>query len=357
MNISSLSLEEKIGQRFIFGINNNNIEPIIELIKNGFIGGIILYKKNYHNYDEMIEVINRFKAANKDNKIPLFIAIDQEGGVVNRFPSEIHNLKNIYDVSKHDANLIGDYADILGELLIKSGINMNLAPVVDIYNNSKSKALYKRCFYGDSKQIFDSAKEYIDKANDQGIISVIKHYPGHGASKFDSHYIIPCVYDYQDVLDKHMKPFDELIKKKIDALMVGHLVVRKLTGILPASISNNFLRKYLRDNGYEGLILSDEVNMLRRHLLYRFIYLDKALRSLCDIVLVKIKDVDEGYNVIDKYKKLLLKDKILEKNLNDSVTRIIDVKKKYDISDDLNFKDINLHDINLKIDRINNLVK
>lgn len=99
MDINKLSLDEKIGQRFIFGINDNNIDSIIELIKKSYIGGVILYKKNYDNYIDMLKVIKRLKSANKNNPIPLFIAIDEEGGIVNRMPSEIHNLKSIYDVS------------------------------------------------------------------------------------------------------------------------------------------------------------------------------------------------------------------------------------------------------------------
>ena len=95
MDIKKLSLEEKIGQKFMFGINSHNIDIIVDLIKRYSIGGVILYKKNYNNYDEMLSVIKRLKEANKENKIPLFIAIDQEGGRVNRMPSEFNNLKNI----------------------------------------------------------------------------------------------------------------------------------------------------------------------------------------------------------------------------------------------------------------------
>ena len=114
MNIGNLSLNEKIGQRFIMGVNNQNISEIIKLIKKAYLGGVILYKKNYHNCFDMLLVIKKLKEANKDNKIPLFIAIDQEGGKVNRLPNEIHNLKNIYDVSKKDISLVKDYASIIG---------------------------------------------------------------------------------------------------------------------------------------------------------------------------------------------------------------------------------------------------
>lgn len=149
MNINELSIKEKIGQKFIFGVNSSNVDIIIDLIKNYYIGGVILYKKNYSSYDEMLSLVKRLKEANKENKIPLFISIDQEGGRVNRMPLEIENIKNVYDVSKNNIDLVYDSAVITGEMLSETGINMNFAPVLDLWNDSGNKALYKRCFYGD----------------------------------------------------------------------------------------------------------------------------------------------------------------------------------------------------------------
>lgn len=114
VNLDSMSIREKIGQKFMIGINSHNIDVIIDLIKKYSIGGVILYKQNYNNYDEMLSVIKRLKIANCENKIPLFIAIDQEGGRVNRMPSEYSNIKNIYDMSLKDVNLIEKMLILLG---------------------------------------------------------------------------------------------------------------------------------------------------------------------------------------------------------------------------------------------------
>ncbi len=108
--ISNLSLEEKIGQMFMFGINKNNTDGIIKLIKENKIGGVILYKKNYTSYEEMLDLIKKLREANKQNKIPLLIAIDEEGGRVNRMPPEFKNLKSIYRFSElKDINIIKEY--------------------------------------------------------------------------------------------------------------------------------------------------------------------------------------------------------------------------------------------------------
>ncbi len=356
MDIHNLSIDEKIGQRFIFGVNSSNINEIIELIKNAYIGGVILYKRNYKNYHDMLEVIKRLKKANQNNKISLFIAIDEEGGRVNRLPNEIHNVKNIYDVSKKDYDLVRDHAKIINHILSLSGINMNLAPVVDIYNNSKSKVLEKRCIYGNKEDVVNGANKWLEAAKKEGIISIIKHYPGHGATKLDSHLFIPYVFDYRSILNKHIYPFNELINNKCDALMVGHIIVRKLTGLVPATMNGKFINKYLREKGYNGLIISDEVNMLKRHLGYRFTYLNKILRSPSDIVLVKIKDYSEGYKIINKYKQILITSKENLDVLDEHVLRIVGIKEKYKVNDDISFRGIDVSKTNDEIDLFNSKI-
>ena len=131
--LEKLSLEEKVGQMFMFGVNDRNTDGIIELIKKYKIGGVILYKRNYSDYNDMLNLIKRLREANKDNKVPLLIAIDEEGGRVNRMPKEFNNLKSIYRFSKlNNQNVIKEYASVISKELSGSGINMNFAPVVDI---------------------------------------------------------------------------------------------------------------------------------------------------------------------------------------------------------------------------------
>ena len=245
MDLTKLSLKEKIGQKFIFGVNSSNIDIIIKLIKEYHIGGVILYKKNYSSYNEMLSVIKRLKEANKDNKIPLFITIDQEGGRVNRMPLEIVNLKNIHDISSVNKNLIKDYGMITGKILFSIGINMNFAPVLDICEDNNSKVLFNRCFYGDEDNVYECGKMYVDSIQKNGVISVVKHFPGHGVSMMDSHFFTPYVFNKNKILNKHIKPFERMINDGVDALMVGHLNIRGLTKGLPASISYDFINNYL----------------------------------------------------------------------------------------------------------------
>ncbi len=352
VNLETLSLDEKMGQRFIIGTNSNKIDIIVRLIKERHIGGVILYRRNYETYKDMIKIVKRLKEANNDNKLPLFIAIDQEGGVVNRIPEEVHNLINISDLSKNRPELVKKYADTIGEVLISTGVNMDFAPVVDIYNNSKSKALYKRCFYGDDEKVARDAREYITKMQNRGVIPVIKHFPGHGATTKDSHFLLPYVMNYKRVMDYHMVPFSKLTDVA-PAMMIGHMRISRLSTPLPASMNNEFIGSFLERAKYNGLIISDEINMLKRQPAYRFIYLDRFLKSINDIILVKIKDIESGYKIFDKYRKILTSDNKYIEQLNNSILKIMKTKEKYNINDSTDFNGVNIQEINNKIDDIN----
>lgn len=346
---SELSFREKVGQRFIIGINSFNIDVIIYLIKNYYIGGVILYKKNYNSLDEMIDVINRLKSANRENKIPLFIAIDQEGGRVNRLPDEIHNIKNIYDMSKSDNNLIYLNGVITGDILFSMGINMNFSPVLDIYNDGT--VLSKRCFYGDVSDINSVSMNYVKGLEEKRVIAVCKHFPGHGVTRYDSHFISPYVFNYKDILNKHIKTFEYVINEGISAIMVSHLVIRKLTKGLPSSISNYFIKNYLRDRyNFLGVVISDEINMIRNNFLSKRYLVKKLINSGCDITLVKVKNND--CNILDKYIKMVSNNKDYMYELDKSVERIIKLKEKFNVNDNLVSK-IDIDGFNKKIDELN----
>lgn len=340
---NNLTLKEKIGQMLMIGINDKDITNVINMIKEYKIGGVILYKKNYTSYEEMINVINKLKNANTNNKLPLFIAIDQEGGLVNRFPNDIVNIKNISDVSnKDDIDLVLEHANIISNILLNSGINMNLSPVLDIYNNNKF--LNKRCFGNSKEKVIKYGIPYIKELQKNNIISVIKHYPGHGITKKDTHILTPYVFNYKKVLNNHIIPFKKAIEENIDAIMISHIVIRKLSGFLPCSISKKFIKTYLREKyNYNGLIITDDLKMKSIDLIYKKISLKKAFSSGADIILLKYKS-----NIEKELNKLINNiDKSTLINIDACVNRIINIKEKYNVND----KKITYN--NLNIDRFN----
>ena len=350
MSISNLSLEEKITQKLMFGVNSSNIDIIIKLIRDYKIGGVILYKKNYSNYNDMLSVIKRLKEANKNNKYPLFISIDQEGGRVNRMPSEFKVIRNNYDMSKKSIDLIYENGLITGKMLSSLGINMNFAPVLDICEDNGSRLLFNRCFYGNVDDIAKASGNYVAAQKNMDVISVVKHFPGHGVTRDDSHILPPYIFNYKEILNKHIKPFEELFKNNIDAMMVGHLIIRKMTYGLPASISYKFIKDIRNKYNYQGIVITDEVNMLSRSLIYNNKIVKNSLLS-SDIVLIKLKD---KYNkFIEKSINFIKKNPRYMEEIDTSVNRIIDTKKKYNITDDYESLGCNIDEINKEIDRIN----
>lgn len=351
MDISKLSIREKIAQKLMFGVNSSNIDVIVSLIREYQIGGVILYKKNYSNYNEMLDVIKRLKQANKNNKLPLFISIDQEGGRVNRMPSEFKIMKNNYDMSKNRIDLVYDNGLITAKMLSGMGVNMNFAPVLDIYDDNKSKLLYNRCFYGNIDDIVNASSKYIEGVNKSGVISVVKHFPGHGATGGDSHILPPYVSNYEEILNKHIKPFEKLINNGIDAMMVGHLIIKKMTYGLPASISSKFINDIRKNYDYNGLIITDEINMLSRSLIYNFNLVRNSMFSYGDIVLIKLRN--KYNNFIEKCFKYVENNPKCIDMLDESVKRIINIKEKYNLTDDYENLGCNIENINKEIERIN----
>lgn len=141
--MKNLSLEEKIGQMIIFGINESNVKDRLKyMIKNYKIGGVILYKKNYQSYDDLVNLVNELKEANKGNKLPLFISVDQEGGRVNRMPEEFENIKSpaVLIKDKKVQNVV-DGANLTSKMLNACGINMVFAPVLDIQRFDDNHAI------------------------------------------------------------------------------------------------------------------------------------------------------------------------------------------------------------------------
>ena len=233
---------------------------------------------------------------------------------------------------------------------------MNFAPVVDIYNNSNSSVLKWRCFSSDVSLVADSSVTYVQEMLKYDVIPVIKHFPGHGSTKMDTHFLLPYIFDYKEILNKHLYPFEVAIKNGCDAIMVGHIVIRKLTKLLPASISKDFVYEYLRKRyNYDGLVITDDIRMKSLDILYKPIALKKAFSSESDIILFKYRNNDD--KIINKVIKMVCDNKIDKDKIDKSVSRILSIKEKYNVSDDISNIGCDIVNINKEIDRINNYIK
>lgn len=360
MDFKNLTIEEKIGQMIMIGMDTNYItDRIKKLITKYKVGGILLYRKNFNTYADMLKLINDLKELNKNNKIPLFIAIDQEGGRVNRMPPEFKNLPSANKLTElKDLNIILDSTKITSELLKSSGFNINFAPVLDIKRFNDSHPIGDRCYGKTKEDVIKYGIPVMKEFQNQGIIPVIKHFPGHGATNVDSHFLLPVVKSDMNQLEKEdIYPFRKAINEGADAILISHLLIRNETGIYPASLSRKFIIKYLRKKyRFNGVIITDDLKMKSIRFIYGPIFaVEKAFKAGNDIILFRFNHKEEE-RALNRILNLAKNKKIKESQINRSVTRIIKIKEKYKISDDVASEEIDIELINKKIEKIRNEV-
>jgi len=357
MNIKKMSIEQKFGQMLMIGLDAYDInDEIIELIEKYKIGGVILYKKNYTSIESMIDFINKIKIINKNN-IPLFIAIDQENGIVNRFPKDINRIYSAYkQACTKNMKIINSVNDITTYLLKSVGINMNFAPDLDILRDEKSKAVGNRSYGKTKEDVIMYGLPFMECLRQNGIIPVVKHFPGHGATNKDSHFTIPFIKKTDALEENDLIPFEAAIKKNAPAIMIGHLRLNGY-GLLPASLNKKIIEeKLLQKYSYKGLVVTDDLKMSVLKYIYGFKgAIKKAIDAGNNMIMIKYQKGD-----IKHYKKLFKKINNYEINVDhieNSFKKIIELKKEYDINNEKISSKINIDLVNKKINSINKYIE
>ena len=344
-----MNIKDKFMQMIMIGMDIDKFnDEIVRLIRDYKIGGIVLYKKNYHDIDSMRDLINKIKKINEGNT-PLFIAIDQENGRVNRMPDEIERIYSPgRQASTKNDDIIHKCNKITSNILRDVGVNMNLAPVVDI-NYDNSKIIGNRSYGSSASEVIRYATISMNDYKEEGIIPVVKHFPGHGLVNGDSHYLTPVISDTKKMEDD-LVVYDSLIKSGCDALMVGHLKVSGY-GSEPATFNKNIIKKYLMDRyNYQGLIITDDLRMNTMKYIYGIKNMvNKSIQAGSNILMIKYKKRDTR-KLYDVLCKMVDKGKIDNKLIEDSYNKIINIKNKYKISNDKN-------DVVIDIDKINKEIR
>jgi len=357
MNLNKKTFEEKFGQMLLLGLDVYEInDEIVKLIEKYKIGGVVLYRKNYTSIETMIEVVNKLKKINRGNKLPLFIAVDQENGKVNRFPKDIVRIYSPYKQGKTgNMKIINSVNEITTYLLKSIGINMNFAPVLDINRDNKNKIISSRSYGSNREEIIKYGVPFMKCMQENGIISVVKHFPGHGATDKDSRFGMPWLDSLKDLEKEDMYPFEYAIKNNCDAIMTGHLRIKGY-GLKPVTYNKKIIEQCLIEKyAYKGLIVTDDLRMG----IMRFFNLKKrivkSVEAGNDIIMVKYKkgDIERIYK--DLYKMVRDYEIDIEK-INNAYKKIVSIKKKYNINDNLISANLELELINKRIKKINDAI-
>lgn len=258
--LSMLTLEERVGQCFmpsVLSISDSvNLDKLRRYIVDFHVGGIVLLRGDLRSAAVMAGM-------GASARVPLITAIDAEWGLGMRLEDAPGFPRNGNIAAQADEQLLFDYGREVARECRRVGINMVLGPVVDVVGNPGG-VIGDRSFGGDPIRVADLGVAYSRGLESGGVLSVAKHFPGHGASADDSHVSLPVLLRGRQELDSiDLYPFRSYIDAALNGIMVGHLAVPAVDSLmLPAAVSPAVIGGLLRDSlGFRGLVLTDALNM------------------------------------------------------------------------------------------------
>ncbi len=263
-----------------------------EILQNPLVGGVILFSRNFDNVQQLIELVKQIHAV-RENR--LLVAVDHEGGRVQRFRDgftalpAVRHFGEIYEHNPKRAHYLAQTAGwLMASELRAVGIDFSFAPVLDI-DYGVSEVIGDRAFHRDTLIITELAHAYMQGMHDAGMAATGKHFPGHGAVKADSHIDIPVdEREYRQIYAEDIQPFKRMIHHGMAAVMPAHVIYPDVD-TLPAGFSEVWLKDILRTRlDFQGVIFSDDLDMKGASVIgERYSErAEKALSAGCDMVLV-----------------------------------------------------------------------
>lgn len=258
-----LSLKEKVGQLFIYTIapeeNAANMNLLRDVVRSHKVGGLLFSGGTLEKYARLIN------EAQEMAKTPLMITYDGEWGLGMRIKSIPSYPRNMILGCIQDEQLIYEYGQAVARQCKELGVHVNFAPVADVNINPKNPVINTRSFGEDPVNVADKVIAYSSGLESEGILSVSKHFPGHGDTDVDSHHALPLLSFSRERLDSvELYPFKQGIRAGLGGMMVGHLEVPALEPQkgLPSSLSYNVVSKLLIEElGFKGLVFTDALAM------------------------------------------------------------------------------------------------
>lgn len=266
--IDDMTLEQRIGQLFMVGFTG--IEPtpeIIDLIQRRHVGGIILFTRNCRSAQQVSRLTRDLQSLARaaGHRYPLLIALDQENGLVQRLGAAITVFPGAMALgAADDEGLTAAVTEATGQELRALGVNMNLAPVADVNNNPDNPVIGVRSFGEDAQLVGRHTAAAVRGYRAAGVVSSLKHFPGHGDTAVDSHLGLPVVPHTGERLERvELPPFRAGVAAGADTVMLAHLRLPNIApdDDLPASLSPAVVRLLRESLGFSGVILTDCLEM------------------------------------------------------------------------------------------------
>lgn len=324
-------LEAKLAQMFMVGIPGAELSPASEeFLREYQPGGILYFAKNYDNNPALLAEMSEGIQSTRDKQknLPLFIAVDHEGGVVQRFRKPFTHFPEPVELGDIGSpKLAFLVAEVMAKELRAVGVNLNFHPLCDIHTRPSNPVIGRRAFGADDEVVSRISSAMVRGFIANRMISCVKHFPGHGDTTVDSHFDLPKVDEsWEQLMQRELKPFVRAIKSRVDMIMTAHILNQALDPIYPATLSystiTNGLRKELR---YNKLVVTDDMQMnaIAKHFGEEDM-IALAINAGCDILLYR--DEEQGRKAMDIAFRFLQSGRISAEHVEASYARIKEVK-------------------------------
>lgn len=266
-------MRQQIGQQIILGIQGLTLtHEEAEFIVQNNIGGVILFNRNVESPLQVRELTEQIQSLSSRmaDKAPLFVSIDMEGGRVARLKPPFTQWPPLSAIGKIDSTSVAfKFAQVMGEELKAVGINLDFAPCVDVFSNPNNTVIGDRSLSPNPEVVARLGSALVRGYIKSGIIPCAKHFPGHGNTVIDSHDDLPIENKTIEELDPiEFEPFKKAFRARLDLIMAAHIKFPKIDPDWPATLSEIFLKKILRDRlKYRNMIITDDLDMgaLKKH--------------------------------------------------------------------------------------------
>lgn len=343
--LQKLTLDEKIGQMLLINLSALAAErpstPVPQLMTQLAPGGIILFKDDIKSVEQTITDNLQML---RSSKLPLWIGVDQEGGAVNRIPFVSDWNGNMAVAATGDPRFASETAVEMGKMLRLLFFNLNFAPVADVNDDPFNPVIGLRSFGSKPDQVSAFIRSYVQGAHESGLPAIVKHFPGHGSTRTDSHVGLPKLsYTLKRFEQVEWPPFNAAIEEGADMIMSAHIQVPQLepksatsrkdgSAIkLPATLSSHVLTEILRNQlKFRGVIITDALNM--KAIVDNFGSVEAAVMSIqagADILLMPPKP----YEAVAAIRKAVVDGTLSKDRIDDSVRRILQLKLTFKIID------------------------
>jgi beta-N-acetylhexosaminidase len=340
--LRGMTLEQKVAQMFLVGIFGSTLnEPNRILLETWQPGGAVLFVSNVGQPDAVTRLINDWQGTIVDlGGVPMFVATDQEGGVIARLKDGFTTFPAMMLLTATgDVSMAYRTGEALARELSAVGVNMNLAPVADLYTNLRNPIIGRRSFGSEPEATGQMLAALIRGMQAGGVMATAKHFPGHGDTALDSHTALPVVdYPLEELERIELSPFRWTVASGVEAVMVAHIWYPALDpqDETPASLSHNVITGLLRERmGFTGLVMTDAIEM--DAIDTRLSYAEASIQAIeagVDLVafgahLSPQTQSDAMQTVVDAVRS----GRLSAARIDESVRRILDAKLRYGVLD------------------------